>query len=45
MADEIEYKLEDVPATSIASEDIDKTFRSTCIGKHHSYDNNRPVLF
>lgn len=33
MADEIEYKLEDVAATSIASEDIDTTFRSSCIGE------------
>lgn len=32
MADEIQYKLENVSATSIASEDIDKTFRSSCIG-------------
>lgn len=36
MADEIEYKLQDVPATSIASEDIDRTFRSSCIGKQSS---------
>lgn len=38
MADEIEYKLEDVEATSVAPEDIDQTFRSSCIGmeQHHS---------
>lgn len=33
MADEFEYTLEHVPATTVASEDIDKTFRSSCIGK------------
>lgn len=38
MADEIEYKLDNVPATSIASKDIDKTFRSTCIGERNSPD-------
>ncbi|KAF3766111.1 Allantoicase [Cryphonectria parasitica EP155] len=31
MADEIEYKLQDVLSTAVASEDIDKTFRSSCI--------------
>ncbi|KAK7746877.1 Allantoicase [Cytospora paraplurivora] len=31
MADEIEYKLEDVKATPVASSDIDQTFRSGCI--------------
>lgn len=30
--DEIEYKLEPVKATPVAPEDIDKTFRSSCIG-------------
>lgn len=28
-----EYKLEDVAATSVASDKIDETFRSSCIGK------------
>lgn len=32
MADEIEYKLEDVKATLVAPDDIDQTFRSSCIG-------------
>lgn len=36
MADEIDYKLDNVPATAVASEDIDKTFRSTCIGEANS---------
>ncbi|ROW17066.1 hypothetical protein VPNG_01074 [Cytospora leucostoma] len=31
MADEIEYKLEHVKATPVASSDIDQTFRSGCI--------------
>ncbi|ROW04245.1 hypothetical protein VSDG_01095 [Cytospora chrysosperma] len=31
MADEIEYKLEDVKATLVAPDDIDQTFRSSCI--------------
>lgn len=34
MADEIEYKLEHVSATKVASEDIDTTFRSSCIGPY-----------
>lgn len=34
MADEIEYKLEHVSATKVASEDIDPTFRSSCIGPY-----------
>lgn len=29
---ESEYKLEAIPATRVAAEDIDKTFRSNCIG-------------
>lgn len=33
MADEIEYKLEHVAATAVASDDIDSAFRSSCIGK------------
>lgn len=33
IADEIEYKLDEVPATRIASDDIDNTFRSSSIGK------------
>lgn len=32
MANEFGYVLDNVPATSVASEDIDKTFRSSCIG-------------
>lgn len=32
MLEDIEYKLESVQATSVASEKIDETFRSTCIG-------------
>jgi allantoicase len=31
IADEIEYKLDVVPATSVPSDEIDKTFRSSCI--------------
>ncbi len=30
--DESEYKLEPVKATTVAAEDIDETFRSSCIG-------------
>ena len=30
--DDIEYKLEPVKATKVATDDIDKTFRSSCIG-------------
>lgn len=33
---ESEYKLESVKATRVASEDIDKTFRSSTIGTHSS---------
>jgi allantoicase len=33
MIEDIEYKVEAVKATSVASEEIDKTFRSSCIGK------------
>lgn len=33
MAEEISYKLEDVPAKSIPSDEIDETFRSSSIGK------------
>lgn len=36
MADEFDYKLDNVPATLVASEDIDKTFRSSCIGSSFS---------
>lgn len=31
--EDIDYKLEPVSATRVASEDIDGTFRSSCIGK------------
>lgn len=31
--DQFEYKLEDVKATRVAADDIDKTFRSSSIGK------------
>lgn len=31
--EDIEYQLEPVSATKVASEDIDRTFRSSCIGK------------
>jgi len=31
--DQPEYKLEDVKATRVAAEDIDKTFRSSSIGE------------
>lgn len=37
MADEIEYKLEDVKATLVAPDDIDSTFRSSCIGMNDKY--------
>jgi hypothetical protein len=30
--DEIQYKLEHVKVTPIAADNIDKTFRSSCIG-------------
>lgn len=30
--EDIEYKLEPVKATPVAAADIDKTFRSSCIG-------------
>lgn len=33
MAEEIEYKLEPVKATSVAADQIDASFRSTCIGE------------
>ncbi len=33
IADEIEYKLDAVKVTSVPSDQIDKTFRSTSIGK------------
>lgn len=33
MASEMEYELEDVPATSVESDKIDETFRSSCIGR------------
>lgn len=32
MADEIQYKLDNVEATSVAPNDIDQTFRSSSIG-------------
>lgn len=31
VADEVEYKLDDVKATSLGPDDMDKTFRSSCI--------------
>lgn len=34
MAFETEYKTEDVAATSVPSDNIDTTFRSSCIGKY-----------
>lgn len=37
MADEIEYKLDNVEATAVAPEDIDNTFRSSSIGTEHSH--------
>jgi allantoicase len=33
IADEIEYKLDNVEVSTLRPEDIDKTFRSKCIGK------------
>lgn len=36
MADEIEYKLDHVAATPVAANDIDATFRSSCIGTNTS---------
>ena len=33
MAEEMEYKLESVKATRVASDEIDKTFRSSSIGR------------
>jgi allantoicase len=33
VADEIEYKLDNVEVSTLRPEDIDKTFRSKCIGK------------
>jgi hypothetical protein len=34
MADNV-YKLDAIQATRVAAEDIDKTFRSSCIGMIH----------
>jgi hypothetical protein len=31
--DDIQYKLDNVKATTVPAADIDKTFRSSCIGK------------
>lgn len=33
IVDEIEYKLDSVKATSLGPDEIDTTFRSSCIGK------------
>ncbi len=33
IADEFDYKLDHVKTTSVSSGDIDKTFRSSCIGE------------
>lgn len=33
VTDEIEYKLDNVEVSTLRPEDIDKTFRSKCIGK------------
>lgn len=33
IADEIEYKLDNVDVSAVRPDDIDKTFRSTCIGQ------------
>lgn len=33
IADEIEYKLDAVKASSLNPDEIDPTFRSTCIGE------------
>lgn len=33
MANEVEYKLESVPATRVAADKIDETFRSSSIGE------------
>lgn len=41
MADEIEYKLDDVPTTTVAPEDIDTTFRSSCIGMSRPGQNTK----
>ena len=41
MSDRMEYELENVAATSVASDKIDETFRSSCIGKFN--DNHRFV--
>jgi len=32
IADEIEYKLDNVEVSRVRPDDINKTFRSTCIG-------------
>ncbi len=32
MAETLKYKLDDVGAARVAPDDIDRTFRSTCIG-------------
>jgi hypothetical protein len=39
IADEIEYKLDNVDVATVRPEDIDKTFRSTCIGQYHPHVN------
>jgi hypothetical protein len=40
IADEIEYKLDAVKVTSVPSDDIDKTFRSSCIGESQRPQNS-----
>lgn len=39
--DSIEYKLENIPATAVASDEIDKTFRSSSIGATHPHEPSR----
>ena len=42
MAEEIEYKLEPVKATSVAADQIDAAFRSNCIGELKALPPARP---
>jgi len=43
--EDIGYQIEPVSATRVASEDIDRTFRSSCIGKTNPKSvENKPAL-
>ena len=38
--EDVDYKLEAVKATRVPAEDIDKTFRSGCIGSFYTTQHN-----